>query len=151
MPTEDNHSNDLQDAATLALAAGLEVPARYFNECFKHWDIKLPSDAAVTRRGEIGQKGWGIRWIVGRTKKGVYLEFYAGHRMTDDNHERIYEDGTVEHLETFPSFCVVSDDPIENDRIQKEYMAEKRRIWRRLSRRGVWPTMREMRKRGAKK
>lgn len=141
MGNDSSHLSDQQNPDRQVFGAGLELPAIYFAQRFGHWGIRLPPEAAVTRRGEIGEKGWGINWVVGKTKRGVYLEFYAGHRMTDDSHERIYEDGTVEYLEVLPSFCKVSVDPIENEKIQRDFAAEKQRIWRSLTRRGLWSKM----------
>lgn len=53
-----------------------------------------------------------------------YLDFYATHRMTDDRHHRIYENGEVEDLPAFRTFYLVdSEEPelIKTERLKKTW------------------------------
>jgi len=66
-----------------------------FNKHFAHWDIIIPKENMKTRHGGyIQYKGWLIQYCFGKDKTDKeYLDYYAAHRMTDDSHRRIYDDG----------------------------------------------------------
>jgi len=40
------------------------------------------------------------------------MDYYAAHRMTDDSHVPIYDDGREESLPTMSSIILLSDDPV---------------------------------------
>ncbi len=67
--------------------------ARYFS----NWGIELPEDdVAQRKRGKLFEAGWSVRWIFGSDERGEYLDFYATHRMTNDRHLRLHENGEEE-------------------------------------------------------
>jgi hypothetical protein len=100
-----------------------------FNRTFAHWGIALPpEDVTDRRRGKIVASGWAIWYLFGEDERGGYLDYYAFHRMTDDRHVRLREDGPTEHLPTIATFRVVSQDPIEDARLKAEYLEHNRRV-----------------------
>jgi hypothetical protein len=108
-----------------------------FNDSFSDWDIRLPPDAVDQRkRGKIVQAGWVIWYLFSSDEKGDYLDYYASHRMTDDDHVRIYTDGLCEELPAIRTFCLRSKDPQEDSRLEAEYYAENQKISRMLDEKG---------------
>lgn len=79
------------DATGGAVEVFADATARYF----ANWSITLPGAANALRLpGAIWDQGWQIRWVFGRGEDGrEYLEFYATHRLTNDRHQRVTEDG----------------------------------------------------------
>ena len=65
-----------------------------------------------------------------------YLDYYASHRMTDDRHVRLREDGPAEHLPTIHTFLVRSRNPEEDARLEAEYLEHNRRVGRMLREKG---------------
>lgn len=101
-----------------------------FARYFAHWGIELPEKAVAQRkRGELFQAGWSVRWLFGSDEKGEYLDFYAVHRMTNDRHERIHENGEVTGLEAL-------SEPLIPVGKEKEYYARNRRVGRMLKAKG---------------
>jgi hypothetical protein len=110
---------------------------RHFADAFSHWDITVPPDAVAARsRGKIVQAGWAIWYLFGSDKRGDYLDYYASHRMTDDSHVRVYEDGAVEYLPTIQSGRFLSEDPEEDARLEAEYRARNEEAARLLEEKG---------------
>lgn len=102
----------------------MEKIASMFAEQFAHWDITLPPKSLAARSaGHIKKAGWLIQFCFGRDKKGEYLDFYCAHRMTDDDHIRLYEDGTLVELPALSNWRITSDDPVEDKRLQDEFDA----------------------------
>lgn len=100
-----------------------------FARYFAHWGIELPEIAVAGRkRGELFQAGWSVRWLFGFDEKGEYLDFYAVHRMTNDRHLRIHENGEVTELEALSELILVGN--------EKEYYARNRRVGRMLKAKG---------------
>ncbi len=65
-----------------------------FGRDFGAWGIALPPEDVKERwRGTILAAGWAIWYLFGTDEGGEYLDYYACHRMTNDRHERIREDG----------------------------------------------------------
>ena len=101
-----------------------------FARCFAHWGIELPERAVAERkRGELFQAGWSVRWLFGADEKGEYLDFYAVHRMTNDRHLRIHDNGDVTELEALL-------DPLVPVGEEEEYYARNRRVGRMLKAKG---------------
>jgi hypothetical protein len=97
---------------------------RMFNEYFANWDIRLPKEAlANRRRGKLQQRGWMIWYLFDEDEQGEYLDFYAAHRMTNDLHERIYEDGSQKLLPALPEWRRCSDDPDEDAQLEADHHA----------------------------
>ncbi len=108
-----------------------------FNRDFAHWGIRLPLDAVREKgRGKIIKAGWAIWYRFGVGSKGEYLDYYSAHRMTDDRHTRVYEDGQIENLPTIISMYRVTDDPEENSRIRAEFYAKNQEIAAMLAEKG---------------
>ncbi len=116
---------------------------RQFALAFAHWKIVLPPhDVANRRRGKIVKSGWAIWYLFGSGTKGEYLDYYASHRMTSDEHVRLRETGEREYLPTLSEMHLCSDDPAENKRLEADFYAENQRIARLLEAKGlVWPEM----------
>ena len=73
----------------------------HFSQRFQVWRIELPREAVDNRqRGKIVEAGWTIWYQFGSDEDGEYLDYYSSHRMTNDSHVRIHEDGRVESLDS---------------------------------------------------
>lgn len=115
----------------------LEILADTFAKHFTHWRIKLPEEDIKNRKnGYIQNAGWLIQYCFGEDENGEYLDYYAAHRMTDDSHVRIYEDGKVEHLPALSSFRLVSEDPLEDKKLDDEYKEKNSKVAKMLSDKG---------------
>jgi hypothetical protein len=112
-----------------------------FAEHFQPWGVTLPLRAAETREaGAIHHRGWNIRFFFGSDDAGEYLEYYATHRMTNDRHIRIRENGDVAPLRAIPQFYVFdSETPGGEERARKEYLEETTAIKAELEEVGLWP------------
>ena len=110
---------------------------RRFRLAFAAWGIALPlEDVEARRRGKIVGGGWAVWYLFGSDERGGYLDYYASHRMTDDRHVRIREDGGTEPLPTISTFRIVSQDPEEDARLEAEYLEHNRRVGRMLKEKG---------------
>ena len=126
------------------LADGAKVPdgplgliKLCFAEDFEHWGLYLPEEDVVQRRrGKICKAGWAVWYLFGKDDDGEYLDYYAAHRMTNDSHVRIFEDGRCEGLPAIPDFRISSSDPEEDARLEAESRAESRRVAEILEEKG---------------
>jgi hypothetical protein len=108
-----------------------------FGRTFAPWGIVLPpEDARERRRGKIVEGGWAVWYLFGEDEQGGYLDNYASHRMTDDSHVRIREDGGTESLPAMSTFRIVSQDPEEDARLEAEYLDHNRSVGRMLEQKG---------------
>ena len=108
-----------------------------FNQSFSNWRIELPRTAVENRRrGKIVEAGWTIWFLFGADDAGEYLDYYSSHRMTNDSHVRVYEDGRVEALESLRELRPTSDDPVENARLEDEFWEHNERVARLLEAKG---------------
>jgi hypothetical protein len=84
-----------------------------FARIFATWGITLPDeDVAARRRGTIIHQGWTIDYVFGSNADGEHVDYYAHHRMTNDRHARIHEDGRVTSLPALPdAFLAGITDP----------------------------------------
>ncbi len=124
-------NNGMQEAALRVGNKGgtMKGVESQFNEYFAAWKIFLPSDdLANRRRGSILQAGWSIWYLFGSGEGGEFLDFYASHRMTNDRHVRLHENGASEELPAIMEFRRCSSDPVEDKRLEAEYFAENNRI-----------------------
>ena len=64
------------------------------------------------------------------------MDYYAAHRMTDDSHVRIYEDGREESLPALSSYLLLSDDPVEAKRLKDEYEKHNQEVVKMLNEKG---------------
>ena len=123
------------------MATPLERIETRFNETFAHWSIRLPPENLRERqRGKINEEGWTIWFLFGEDDEGEYLDYYAMHRMTNDDHVRLHADGRVTGLEALPAMGYVvsspGDGPGDAERREAEYWAECERISRMLDEKG---------------
>ncbi len=108
-----------------------------FNQWFAHWGITLSDEVMSQRvRGKIFKAGWCIWFLFGTDEAGDYLDYYASHRMGGDYHIRIRTDGSEESLPTIASIHWTSEDPVEAQRLEKEFFAENQRISEMLNEKG---------------
>ncbi|HHT19465.1 MAG: hypothetical protein ACOX08_09225 [Methanobacterium sp.] len=115
----------------------MKLIAETFNSRFDHWGIVLPEEDMQNRSGGyIQNAGWLIQYCFGNDDHGEYLDYYAAHRMTDDEHVRIYEDGQVKNLPALRSMRLVSKDPVEDKRLEDEYYQENQQIAKMLAEKG---------------
>jgi hypothetical protein len=85
-----------------------------FESRFSNWEIKLPIQIIEEKiNGYIKKNGWLIQYCFGKEMEKDYMDYYAEHRMTDPDHERIYEDGSTKSLSFYKlGYVLVRDDPI---------------------------------------
>ena len=87
----------------------------FFDDYFHSWDIVLPqtdlSSPDLDKDYEIRKEGWIIRYKFGVQDGKGYMDFYASHRMTNDRHERVWEDGRVEDLPAPLGFVLLPSRP----------------------------------------
>jgi len=111
--------------------------AETFANRFAHWNITIPEENLKNREiGYIQEAGWLIQYCFGKDEQGEYLDYYAAHRMTDDSHVHIYQDGQVEHLPALDSVRKVSKDPEEDQRLEEEYYKHNQQVARELAKKG---------------
>jgi hypothetical protein len=119
---------------------------KYFNEYFQHWNILLPPDSVTARApGHIFEHGWHIGYIWGTEKGENYLEVLAQHRMTDDEHFRVFASGRVEDLPAPATFYSYGPDATDQEKAQakREYVEYNRRIHDQLRDVGLLPPLGE--------
>jgi len=115
----------------------LQQIAQNFQEAFANWGIELPREnLSARRRGEITQAGWHIRFLFGSDEKGEYLDYYSSHRMTNNDHMRLYESGEVEDLPALSDGFFSPSDPEEHVRLQAEFELEEQRTAELLKAKG---------------
>ena len=114
-----------------------ELIAKTFAKRFSHWKIRIPEDKLENRRsGYIQEGGWLIQYCFGKDENGEYMDYYAVHRMADDSHVRIYEDGRKESLPALSSIYLLSDDPVEAKRLKDEYEEHNQEVVKMLNQKG---------------
>jgi len=93
--------------------------AATFRKQFSHWHISLPEqDQEIRTAGSIQQAGWTIRYHFGVEDGRECLEYFAGHRMTNDRLVRIYADGSSETLDACQEFYSPQDPDGETNMIR---------------------------------
>ena len=99
----------------------MEKIVNIFNNYFRRWNITLPENNIKERlSGFISESGWLIQYCFGKEDDKEYLDFYSSHRMTDDDHIRIYENGEKKDLPTFKIGYLVDcldQEPIRSQRL----------------------------------
>lgn len=115
---------------------------QYFRERFQHWQITLPSrDVASRAAGHIFELGWHIGYRWGSEHGDDFLEVLAQHRMTDDDHFRVFASGRVEDLPAPSSSYSYGPDATEAEKLEAERSNAERnqRIYADLRERGLLP------------
>jgi hypothetical protein len=115
---------------------------RYFTEYFQRWNIVLPQDSVTARTpGHIFEHGWHIGYLWGAENGEEYLEVLAQHRMTDDEHFRVFASGRVEGLPAPASVYGYGPNATDDEKAQakREYIEYNRRIHAQLRDLGLLP------------
>jgi hypothetical protein len=108
---------------------------RLFDKRFEHWKIQLPgADVKARKRGSIQKNGWRISYRFGHKGAMGFLEFYAGHRMTNDTLNRIYEDGKTELVDAVQEFFVIDKPGAEQEMVENN-----RKFYNRVEKAGLMP------------
>jgi hypothetical protein len=89
-----------------------------FDRAFSPWGIELPENKLKYRSSGFIEKSWEIQYCFGKEDGKEYLDCYCRHRMTNDRHIRIYEDGTTN--ENLPTLDYYDYDPEVPDDKQKK-------------------------------
>jgi hypothetical protein len=116
----------------------------HFRDYFRHWNIALPGpDVASRTSGHIYEHGWHIGYVWGREHGDEYLEVLAQHRMTDDDHFRVFSSGRVEALQAPAGFYSYGPNATEADRLEAErkHVERNQRIYGELRERGLLPPL----------
>jgi hypothetical protein len=111
-----------------------------FAHYFETWDIQLPEELPEGEGCPIpNDRGWSIRVKIDRTDDEHVVEVYARHRMTNDRHFLIHEEGRLEGLEAPPDYTVYPAGSAEEERAQIRASSAKdnRRIHEALRQRGL--------------
>lgn len=115
----------------------MEKAETHFNERFSHWDIRLPpGDIAQRKAGKIVKSGWAIWYLFSSDAEGEYLDYYASHRMTSDDHNRVHVSGRTESLPVLREMRRASDNPEEDARFEAEFYEANQRVARMLAAKG---------------
>ncbi len=110
---------------------------RLSNEVFDNWDLRLSADAIESRSaGRIVKSGWTIWYAFGSEEGREYLDYYASHRMTNDQHVRLYVDDRLEILEAMIGGYVLPKDPDAASKARAEFLAYNRSVRRMLDEKG---------------
>ena len=102
----------------------IDVLNEYFKERYKRWDIIIPiEDIKNKSSGYISKSGWLIQYCFGVENEIEYFDFFSTHRMTGDNHVRIYENGETKSLPVFKIGYLVDcadPEPIKSQKLKEQ-------------------------------
>ena len=103
-----------------------------FKEYYNESGIELPAVVefdVVRSLNDVGS-GWDINYKLVKLETGLFLDFYACHRMTNSRHHRIMENGEVIALENFWEFGlpVYKDDPERQKREREEIYRKNKEV-----------------------
>lgn len=135
--TEESENNFYDEIAQ----GDLGLIRQHFAKYFSYWSALLPREKIKHRkRGEVGNldEGWplDIRFLFGKNDQGLFLDYHFEDRRAGESHNRIYENGEVQGLETINPYRLSAKDPEEDKRLQDEYIAENDRIDKILKQKG---------------
>jgi|WetSurMetagenome_2_1015567.scaffolds.fasta_scaffold306226_2 hypothetical protein len=115
----------------------MDPMAARFAECWKSRGFTIPDeDVRARRAGHIARESWLIQYCFGRDDAGEHLDFYATNRFSGDSHYRIHADGSLENLPELVSSRTASDDPVEDKRLEEEFLRENREVAEALAAKG---------------
>lgn len=117
----------------------LALIKKSFDQYFLNWEIVLPEGNLTNRlAGNILKAGWTIRYNFGMEHGREYLEFYAVHRMTDDRHSKIYDDGEIVDLDAISSMILYNPKIPGDEEQQSRINCERnKRIYKELQDKGL--------------
>ena len=118
------------------------VIERLFAERFAHWEFRLPSEAVSGRQpGRIMERGWHVAWIWGEDDGEQYLEVFCQHRMTTDDHFRIWASERVDRLPAPTSMQLLAPDATPEERAadKRAFFDQNRRRYAELREKGLLP------------
>lgn len=97
---------------------------RHFEEGYRE-TFAIPEDALQERKnGSMRIAAFQFNWVFGKTDDYEYMEFYRFHRFGDE-HARIWEDGTVEQLNTLETMFTY-DPKVPGDKERKSEESARR-------------------------
>jgi hypothetical protein len=115
----------------------MERIAEAFRQDFANWGFEIPSADLQSRRASfIHAQRWLNQYVFGRNRFGDFLHYYGTHRMTSDEHVRLYANGRRQHLAAIAPWCLTSKDPRKAARLEAAYYRKNRRIARSLVAKG---------------
>lgn len=89
-------------------------------ERFSHWKIKFDMTTFELKQyTHILQHGWNIYYQFGNDINGHFIEVYTSHRMTSDEHFKLYEDGTLTSLPAFSYTYIKGEEHITDEHNNK--------------------------------
>lgn len=98
------------------------------------------ADIVGRERGHSVHEGMLIGWVWGADGRGrAYLDFLSDHRHPGMQAGRYFADGTTEPIATPGSTRAVSDDPVEDAKIEREFFESNRATYAELRARGLLP------------
>ena len=111
-----------------------------FDRNFKRRGFYLPQADLdlfdTTRVYRLNANGWAIWYRFGCEDDKRYLDYYVCHRMTNDHHVRIWEDGECESLPTVGEYIIFADDPEEMAKEEEMNVQENQRVIKMLLTKG---------------
>ncbi len=91
---------------SLHSSKSLDAVASLFRRQFHKWGLDLTAEhLAAHNKGIVVGGGWNIQYLLGNNERGTYLDYYASHRMSGDDHYRIYASGEIQELDFLMSGC----------------------------------------------
>jgi hypothetical protein len=119
---QDLHSivTDMEKADFIFLSKNKSINKKILDD-FNWNGIKIPkTNLKYRENGFIHKDGWLLQFCFGEKDGKEYMDIYCDHRMTNDRHFRIYEDGTSENLPTFFEFhCLNMNDEKKEEKLNK--------------------------------
>jgi hypothetical protein len=112
---------------------------KFYN--FDFYGIKIPANNINRRESGVFEKdGWLIQFCFGKEEDKEYMDLYGYHRMTNDRHLRIYEDGTYDESLPALDYFDYNYDPNDPEDVNKKKEKNKRNeIKKILSEKGFFP------------
>ena len=112
-----------------------------FNRHFAYWGLELPVDAMSPGKvWLIVQRGWTIwtRFDIDAEDGREHLDCYYMHRMTSDNHVRLYADGEKEDLPAMAGSYAISPDATEAEQeaVRAKFFADNQAVEKLLEEKG---------------
>lgn len=108
-----------------------------FREWFGRFGLELaPEDVRTRSPGTVRGRGWTVQYCFGADERGDYVDFYAVHRMTTDEHTRLYGDGHHVELDALTTICELSPDPDTQRILRENFEDYNRRVRLELEKKG---------------